>query len=139
MADLLEEQDLEKSKKSNARKLIQMERTRTAFDRLQLAWVRTALTIMAIGAGVYEFFYRRSESGEQPLFESFTGRELALLLYGIAFIMLILSLTQHNVSMAKLKESFPNSRYSVAGLLSIVLLLLSVFLAGLIVFRSFYP
>lgn len=139
MAALLEEQDPEKSEKKKAKKLIQLERTRTAFERLQLAWVRTALTILAIGVGVYEFFYNRLESGKKPLFESFTGRELALVLYSISFVILVLSLSQHRVSMAKLKESFPQSRYSVAALLSIILLALSVFLSGLLLYRSLNP
>lgn len=139
MAALLEEQDPEKSAKKKAKKLIQLERTRTAFERLQLAWVRTALTILAIGVGVYEFFYNRLESGKKPLFESFTGRELALVLYSISFVILVLSLSQHRVSMAKLKESFPQCRYSVAALLSIILLALSVFLSGLLLYRSLNP
>jgi len=136
MADLLEEEDLEKSRKKNAKKLIQLERTRTAFERLQLAWVRTAMTFLGVGVGIYEFFYRRLESGKAPLFESFTGRELALILYFIAMLILVLSLRQHRVSMGKLKESFPQSRYSVAALLSILLLVLCLFLAALLIFRS---
>lgn len=139
MADLLEEKDSEKSDKKKAKKLIQLERTRTAFERLQLAWVRTALTILAIGVGVYEFFYNRIESGEKPLFESFTGRELALVLYCIALTILVLSLLQHRESMAKLKESYPESRYSVASLLSLALLLLALFLTTLLLWRAFNP
>lgn len=139
MADLLEEKDSEKSDKKKAKKLIQLERTRTAFERLQLAWVRTALTILAIGVGVYEFFYNRIESGEKPLFESFTGRELALVLYCIALTILVLSLLQHRESMAKLKESYPESRYSVASVLSLALLLLALFLTTLLLWRAFNP
>lgn len=139
MADLLEEKDSEKSGKKKAKKLIQLERTRTAFERLQLAWVRTALTILAIGVGVYEFFFNRLESGKKPLFEAFTGRELALVLYCIAFAILILSLLQHRQSMAKLKESYPESRYSVASLLSIILLMLAFFLTSLLLWRAFNP
>lgn len=137
MDELLENEDKEKDQKKKTKKLIQLERTRTAFERLQLAWVRTALTLMAIGVGIYEFFYNRLESGKKPLFESFTGRELALILYCMALLILILSLSQHRVSMAKLKESFPQSRYSVASLLSFLLLGLCVFLTALLLYRSF--
>ena len=139
MDDLLDEQDLEKSGKKNAKKLIQLERTRTAFERLQLAWIRTALTILAIAVGVYEFFFNRLESGKRPLFESFTGRELALVLYCIAAAMLILSLRQHRVSMARLKASFPESRYSVAAILAIIVLILSTSIALLMIYRAYYP
>ncbi|OOG70528.1 DUF202 domain-containing protein [Algoriphagus sp. A40] len=139
MAELLEEKSSENSEKKKAKKLIQLERTRTAFERLQLAWVRTALTILAIGVGVYEFFFNRLESGKKPLFEAFTGRELALVLYCISFTILILSLLQHRESMAKLKESYPESRYSVASLLSLILLLLALFLTSLLLWRAFNP
>ncbi len=137
MEELLNDEDLEKSQKKKARKLVQLERTRTAFERLQLAWVRTAMTFLGIGVAIYEFFYRRMESGQKPLFESFTGQELALTLYCIAMLVLVLSLRQHRVSMAKLKESFPQSRYSVAALLSMILLSLCIFMAALLVSRSF--
>jgi len=139
MADLLEEEDLEKSRKKNAKKLIQLERTRTAFERLQLAWVRTALTFIGIGIGIYEFFYRRLESGKSPLFESFTGRELALVFYCISQVILILSLRQHRHSMSQLKASYPESRSSIAALLSITLLIFSLFLTCLLLWRAFNP
>lgn len=139
MADLLSEEDLEKSRKKNAKKLIQLERTRTAFERLQLAWIRTSLTILAIAVGVYEFFFNRLESGKRPLFESFTGRELALILYCIAISVLILSLRQHRLSMARLKESFPESRYSVATILALILLILSTSVALLMIYRAYNP
>ena len=139
MVDLLENEYSEKILKKKAKKLIQLERTRTAFERLQLAWVRTSLTILAIGVGVYEFFFNRLESGKKPLFEDFTGRELALVLYCISFTVLILSLAQHRKSMARLKESFPESRYSVAALLSVLLLILALFLVCLLLWIAFNP
>jgi uncharacterized membrane protein YidH (DUF202 family) len=139
MSEPIEEKDLEKSRKKAARKLIQLERTRTAFERLQLAWVRTALTFIGIGIAIYEFFYRRAESGKIPLFESFTGRELALVFYFISQVILILSLRQHNASMAQLKASYPQSRYSVAALLSQVLLVFALFLTSLVLWRAFNP
>lgn len=136
MADLLDEMDPEKSEKKKRKKLIQLERTRTAFERLQLAWVRTSLTILVIGVGVYEFYYNRHELGKKPLFEAFTGRELSFILYCIAFSTLVISLLQHRKSMAKLKEEYPESRYSVATLLSVILLILAFFLTGLLLWRA---
>jgi uncharacterized membrane protein YidH (DUF202 family) len=139
MEELLEDEGSEKTLKKKAKKLIQLERTRTAFERLQLAWIRTALTILAIGVGVYEFFFNRLESGKTPLFEAFTGRELALILYCISFVVLTLSLVQHKKSMEHLKESFPESRYSVAALLSVLLLLLALFLVCLLLWIAYNP
>lgn len=136
---MVEENSTEKSPKKRAKKLIQLERTRTAFERLQLAWIRTALTLFAIGVGVYEFFYNRMESGKKPLFEEFTGRELALVLYCLAFSMLSLSLFHHRQQMATLRESYPENKISVASLLSVLLLIFALFLAGLLVWRAYNP
>jgi uncharacterized membrane protein YidH (DUF202 family) len=139
MDELIEIKDQEKSKKKKNKKLIQMERTRTAFERLQIAWIRTSMTLLAFGIGIYEFFFNRIESGKTPLFEAFTGRELALTLYTFAFVALSLSLLQHRKSMAKLKESYPECRYSVAALLSFLLIILAFSLVSLLLYKAFYP
>lgn len=125
--------------RKTAKKLIQLERTRTAFERLQLAWIRTSITILGVGVGVYEFFFNRIESGKTPLFKEFTGRELALTLYILAFIVLTLSLFQHQKSMALLKQNYPETRFSVASLLSILLVILALFLVSLLLWKAYLP
>lgn len=129
--------NLENFKKG--KKDLQMERTRAAFERLQLAWVRTSLTILAIGIGAYEFFFNRLESGKKALFEEFTGREMALILFLVAIIMMILSLIQHRQSMVQLKKSYAGSRYSIASILSVLILFLGFFLLGMLIWKSFLP
>lgn len=63
---LLDEEEvqkkLEKKAKKKAKAKIQLERTRTAFERLQLAWIRTSLTLTTIGVGAYEYYHNRIES-----------------------------------------------------------------------------
>lgn len=139
MDEVIEIEDEQKSLKKKAKKMLQLERTRTAFERLQIAWVRTSMTLLAFGVGIYEFFFNRIESGKTPLFEAFTGRELALTLYTFAFVALTLSLMQHRKSMAKLKESYPECRFSVAALLSFLLLILAFSLVSLLLWRAYYP
>jgi uncharacterized membrane protein YidH (DUF202 family) len=126
--------DLAKQEKKKGRKLIQLERSRTAFERLQLAWIRTSLTMLMIGVGSYEFFYNRIESGKAPLLniKYFTGRELGLFLVITSFVMLLLATFQHIKSMSTLKKYYPESRYSVALVLS-YLLLAVIFFLGLMV------
>lgn len=131
-----EVEDVSKEIKRKNKTKFWFERTRTAFERLQLAWIRTSITILAFGVVVYEFFYNRGTTRKSPLFETFTGRELALVLYILSFIMLSLSLFQHLKSMKKLKESYPESRYSVAALTSILLLVLALTLVGVILWES---
>lgn len=115
---------------------IKKERSRIAFERLQIAWIRTAITLLAFGVGAYEFFYKRIESGKSPLFQEFTGREFALILYCISFFVLLLSLLQHLRNMKKLKESYPESRISVATILSFLLLSLALFLVVFVLVKA---
>ena len=135
---LTPEEKAEKKEKKNGKKQIQLERTRTAFERLQLASIRTSLTLLTIGVGAYEYFYNRIESGKAPLLKMkyFTGRELGLFLIVTSFIMLLLATLQHNKSMATLKKYYPEVRYSVASLLSYLLLALTFFLGLMVILRT---
>ena len=137
--DLLhQEEDKKKQEKKKGKKQIQLERTRTAFERLQLAWIRTSLTLLTIGVGAYEYFFNRIEAGKAPLLqlEFFTGRELGLFLIVASFVTLLLSTLQHIKSMATLKKYYPEAQYSVASLLSYALLILIFFLAWMVILRT---
>jgi uncharacterized membrane protein YidH (DUF202 family) len=124
----------EKEEKKKNKKQLQWERFRTAFERLQLAWIRTCLTLLMIGVGAYEYFYNRLEAGKAPLLKSsITGRDLGLFLIFTSFFMLLLATLQHLKSMADLKKHVPSTRYSVATLLSFLILALTLFL-GVMVF-----
>ena len=116
----------EKKEEKKGKKLIQLERTRTAFERLQLAWIRTCLTLLAIGVGGYEYYYNRVEAGKAPLLKHISGRELSLFLIGLSFIMMLMATLQHRKSMSTLKQYFPDSRYSVATILSYLVMALSL-------------
>jgi uncharacterized membrane protein YidH (DUF202 family) len=126
------EAEKEKKEKKKGKKQIQLERTRTAFERLQLAWIRASLTLLTIGVGAYEFFYNRLEMGRAPLLKTVTGRELGLFLILSSFGMLLLATLQHTKSMRMLKKEYPESRYSVASVLSYLLLALSFFLGVMV-------
>ncbi len=133
-----EAKEEKKKEKKQGKKQIQLERTRTAFERLQLASIRTSLTLLTIGVGAYEYFYNRIESGKAPLLniKYFTGKELGLFLIVASFVMLLLSTIQHNRSMATLKKYFPEAQYSVATLLSYLLLALSFFLGLMVILKT---
>ncbi len=127
--------DQDQQPRKNAKKQIQLERNRTAFERLQLAWLRTSLTLLTVGVGAYEYFYNRLEAGKAPLLKNITGRELGMILIFTSFIMLLLATLQHLKSMSRLKEYYPQMSYSVATLLSFILLALSLFLGSMVVLK----
>jgi uncharacterized membrane protein YidH (DUF202 family) len=130
-----QEKEAKKEKKKEGKKQIQLERARTAFERLQLAWVRTCLTLLTIGVGSYEYFYNRLESGQSPLLNLVSGRELGLFLILTAFSMLLLATIQHKKKMSSLKRSYPVMRFSVALALSYLLLALSFFLGIMVIIK----
>lgn len=118
-----------------AKKQIQLERTRTAFERLQLAWIRTGLTLLAIGVGAYEYYFNRIEAGKSPLLKHITGRELALFFIFTAFTMVLLATLQHRKNTALLKQQYPEMQYSVALLLSYIMLAITFFLGWLVIIK----
>ena len=133
--DAAEPLDKEKLEKKKEKKQLQLERNRTAFERLQLAWIRSCLTIMAIGVGAYEYFYNRLEAGKEPLLSFVSGRELGLLLIFTACVMLVLATLQHKRKMDLMKKQYPEMEYSIASWLSYFLIALTFFLSCMIVFR----
>jgi uncharacterized membrane protein YidH (DUF202 family) len=135
--DLESERPREKEEKKKAKDLVQFERNRASFERLQLAWIRTCLTLLAIGVGAYEYFYNRMESGKAPLLQLVSGRELGLFLFLLTFTMLLLSTIQHRTTMAELKKQYAGMRPSVALPLSYLLLGLTFFLSCLIIVKLF--
>jgi len=132
---LQQEKDKKKAEKKEGRKQIQLERTRTAFERLQLAWIRTCLTMLTIGVGSYEYFYNRLEKGQAPLLNIISGRELGLFLILAAFAMLLLATIQHTKNMTSLKRQYKEMRFSVALVLSYLLLALSFFLGFMVLIK----
>lgn len=131
-----QEKEEKKKEKKEGKKQIQLERTRTAFERLQLAWIRTCLTMLTIGVGSYEYFYNRLEKGQAPLLNLISGRELGLFLILTSFAMLLLATIQHSKNMSSLKKTYKEMRFSVALVLSYLLLALSFFL-GIMVLLKF--
>jgi len=127
--------DETKNERKAAKKLIQLERTRTAFERLQLAWIRSCLTMLTIGVGAYEYFYNRLEKGQATLLNLITGRELGFFLIVAAFTMLLLATVQHTKNMTTLRKQYPEMRFSVAMVLSYLLLALSFFLGFMVLLK----
>jgi uncharacterized membrane protein YidH (DUF202 family) len=129
---LTSEEKQEKKAKKREKKVIQLERTRTAFERLQLAWIRTTLTLLMIGVGAYEYFYNRLEQGKAPLLKTVSGRDLGLFLILTSFVMLFWATIQHRRNTALLKKQYPEMQYSVALVLSYLMLALSFILSYMV-------
>lgn len=125
----------EKKSKKKKKIQIQNERSRIAFEKLQLSWVRTSVTILVVGIGAYEYYYERVESGRPGLIKHLTGAQFGLLLVMVSFFVLLLATIQHLKNMKNLKAHYPEMRYSVASLLAFVFMGISLILSVMAFFR----
>lgn len=105
--------DPQKEERKKAKKELGYERIRLALERLQLAWLRTAITFVALGFTSYRYYLSRVEDGLEPLNSGFNGHSIGLFLMVMAFIGLFQATLQHRSSWAKLKHFYPNLPYSI--------------------------
>ncbi len=118
--------EVEKDDRKQAKKELQYERIRLALERLLLAWMRTAITFVALGFTGYRYYLSRVEDGLEPLVGSFNGRNIGLFLLVMAFVGLFQSILQHRKSWARLRAFYPALPYSVALLQSYFILALTL-------------
>jgi uncharacterized membrane protein YidH (DUF202 family) len=127
--------DPQKEEKKKAKKELGYERIRLALERLQLAWLRTAITFVALGFTSYRYYLSRVEDGLEPLGSSFNGHSIGLFLMVMAFIGLFQATLQHRRSWAKLKHFYPNLPYSITLIQSYFVLALTFFLVLMTAWR----
>ncbi len=108
-------------------------RTRAAYERTMMAWIRTATSLITFGFSVYKFFQievpRIDERGRL-----IGPRQFGLLLVSIGIISLIVATIEHRQDLRALRREDPHERRSLAvvvaaliGLLGLVALLLIIF------------
>jgi uncharacterized membrane protein YidH (DUF202 family) len=105
--------DPQKAEKKKAKKELGYERIRLALERLQLAWLRTAITFVALGFTSYRYYLSRVEDGLELMDSLYNGRSIGIFLMLMAFVGLTQSTLQHRGSWAKLKHFYPNLPYSI--------------------------
>ena len=100
-------------------------RTRLAYERTLMAWVRTATSLISFGFTIYKFFqYLREQRTGGSSERIFGPREYALGMISIGLVALLFATLQHVRNMKLLREKFPPVPYSevavLAGLISIL-------------------
>ena len=91
---------------------------------------------MAIGFTAYKFYYARIERGEAPLGHELTGRGIGIILISLGFISLLFSTLQHKKSYAKLKLQYENMPYSLTLRVAYVILVFSILMLLMVIFRG---
>ena len=116
--------------------LIRNKRVRIATERLQIAWLRTAITLMAFGFTIYKVLESLIEEGKRkPLFGYFDGRDIGLLMLAIGFLGLAQAIWQHHRSIAALKKINVKMPPSLSLRQSYIILIFILFLLIAVLFR----
>ena len=107
----------------------------SANERTYLAWIRTAISIMAFGFLIEKFdlfiSYLNQELGNQNQLQSSSSAEVAGLLFFIVGILIVITATVRFFTYKKLIESDESISYNVKKtniLLSTLVILITVFL-----------
>ena len=109
------------------------ERTLLSHERTQMAWVRTATSLITFGFTLYKFFQFEIGSSVQPRTHQVIGpREFAMVMIAIGLIALILATIQNQQYRQRLRKhhlKVPLSLSSVVGALISFLGLLAMLAA----------
>ncbi len=118
MADLMETlqtpEELLKKELKRGKKEIGFERVRLALERLQLAWLRTAITFVALGFTAYRYYLSRVEDGKEQLLSYLNGSGIGKFLIFVGLLGLLQATLQHRKNCAKLKIHYPTMPYSIS-------------------------
>jgi uncharacterized membrane protein YidH (DUF202 family) len=100
------EKKLLKEIKEEGKEIITLERFRIAAEKLQLAWLRKAMAISALGFTAYRLLEDETAKGEHDIFGFLGAGEIGLVMLLIGFIGLVWATQQHLLTLKKVKQQF---------------------------------
>jgi putative membrane protein len=117
-----------------------LERTRGAYERTLMAWVRTGTSLITFGFAVYKFFQLEiagTVSKTAPLVKtSLIGpREFGLVLIGIGLLTLLIGAYEHGRDLRALHRDYPSMPPSGTRLIAILIGLLGLLAFVGVVYR----
>lgn len=128
-------EEREKKQFKKGKKALGMERVRLALERLQLAWLRTAITFIGLGFTAYKVYYERIDQGQDPVLKHVNGRSIGLFLIFSGLLGLAQATLQHRKNWENLRRYYPGLPYSVALIQSYLILTLALFLLLVVIFE----
>ena len=108
-----------------------VDRTRLAAERSLMAWIRTALSMIAFGFTIYKFLQALHEQSPVPVLRPNAPRNVGLLLVGIGTFAVAVACIQHWKYLRKLSSDQPFRPWDLASIVAILIGLL-----GLLIFAS---
>ena len=110
-------------------------RTRAAYERTMMAWIRTATSLITFGFSIYKFFqleeYRKLEPNRL-----IGPRQFSLALVSIGLISLLLATIEYRQNMRILRDEYPDSHRSLAVFVAALLSVLGIVAIVVMIFRQ---
>lgn len=104
--------------------MLAIERTRVAYDRTMMAWIRTATSLITFGFTIYKYFQIQRVA---PPSERLIGpREFSLILITLGLLSLALAVWHHTQGVLRLRALYPETPRSLAGWLAASVALLGL-------------
>jgi len=98
-----------------------VERTRVAYDRTMMAWIRTAISLLTFGFGIYKFF-EIGNGRERALAHPWVGpREFGLAMVSIGLISLLIAALDNKRNISRLETFAHVTNRSKATLLAVLI------------------
>jgi len=137
------EQILEKEKKKEKKKErrkdlseLAFERIRAGFERLQIAWMKAAVTFIALGFTAYKFYVGKVEQQGHPIMKYANGRWIGMFMMLVGFLGLLQATIIHIKNYSRIKKHYPELSYSVSLIQTYFILVLNLFLILMLIFKA---
>jgi putative membrane protein len=112
--------------RADASVTLSVDRTRLAYERTLMSWIRTATSLITFGFSIYKFFQIESERSAATSTRLIGPREFAIMMIGIGLTSLLLAAIEHSRDLSALKAQYPQAKFPrstarfMAGLISLL-------------------
>jgi putative membrane protein len=111
-------------------------RTRAAFDRTMMAWIRTATSLITFGFSIYKFFQLEEPKRFEVPHHLIGPRQFAMMLVIIGLISLLLAAVEYRHNIATLRVQGGRDQRSLSLLVATLISMLGIVALFLVVFRQ---
>ncbi len=99
------------------------ERTILAENRTLMAWIRTAISLISFGFTIYKFF---EQTTTHHLHRFLSPRKVGMIMIALGLFALSWGLVEHNLTIKKLRKSYPGLTPSRSRYLAVLILLFGI-------------
>lgn len=110
-------------------------RTRAAYERTMMSWIRTATSLITFGFSIYKFFQLEAPAARRQ--DNLIGaRGFAFMLVTIGLVSLVLATIEQRRNIRALGAGYSGNHRSLALLLAALISLLGIAALGAMIFRQ---